>query len=155
LVRPHIQRCLCRCWAGVLTHSRSGGCVALSFASEFPDVAQNLCVISCTGMCITLEAHSLIAHLHPREIYSWKCGFPPRSETGHTSRPQLLVCSPCPTRCPGASQLMCTSLFGKVVAITAEKGFIHLMAWLWQGSWVPPSHAFVLCAVSYLSICQG
>jgi len=26
-----------------------GGCVALSFASEFPDVAQNLCVISCTG----------------------------------------------------------------------------------------------------------
>jgi hypothetical protein len=31
-------------------HRSPGGCVALSFASEYPDFVDNLCVISCTGM---------------------------------------------------------------------------------------------------------
>ncbi len=70
----------------------TGGCVALSFASEYPDFVDNLCVISCTGMAIRLWAQSgdtqpFLPAQHNRQINAGECGLAAHSEAGRAEGP--------------------------------------------------------------------
>ncbi len=70
--------------------------MALSFASEYPDFVDNLCVISCTGMTSRLwtqlgDTHPFCPAPRNRQINAGECGLAAHTEAGRVEGPELLV----------------------------------------------------------------